>query len=99
MCTRSTGSSTLSMARGSTLWSGQIRQGRLHKLNASIFARLAHLNPGCFFRVKLDVQARFEQVEASPYGPVAATQLTSFAAKDNISATVEIRYTLIATST
>ena len=42
--------------------------------------------------MKLDVQARFEQVEASPYGPVAATQLTSFAAKDNISATVEIRY-------
>jgi len=42
-------------------------------------------------RVKLDVQGRFEKVNDSPYGPVLATQLTSIAAKDNFSSTVEVR--------
>ena len=41
-------------------------------------------------RVKLDVQGRFEQVQDSPYGEVKATQLTAVAAKDNVSATVEV---------
>eukprot|EP00095_Tigriopus_kingsejongensis_P008816 maker-scaffold1015_size70757-snap-gene-0.10 protein:Tk08816 transcript:maker-scaffold1015_size70757-snap-gene-0.10-mRNA-1 annotation:"hypothetical protein DAPPUDRAFT_305821" len=42
-------------------------------------------------RVKLDVQGRFEQVKDSPYGEVMATMLTAVAAKDNVSATVEVR--------
>ena len=42
-------------------------------------------------RVKLDVQGRFEQVQDSPYGKVMATELTAVAAKDNVSATVEVR--------
>jgi len=42
-------------------------------------------------RVKLDVQGRFEQVNDSPYGTVYATALSSVAAKDNTSATVEVR--------
>jgi hypothetical protein len=41
-------------------------------------------------RVKLDVQGRFEQVWDSPYGEVMASTLTSVAAKDNVSATVEV---------
>ena len=42
-------------------------------------------------RVKLDVQGRFEQVWDSPYGTVDASTLTAVAAKDNVSATVEVR--------
>ena len=41
-------------------------------------------------KVKLDVQARFEQVLDSPYGEVKASMPTAFAAKDNVSATVEV---------
>ena len=42
-------------------------------------------------KVKLDVQGRFEQVHDSPYGEVKASMLTAVAAKDNVSATVEVR--------
>ena len=42
-------------------------------------------------KVKLDVQGRFEQVNDSPYGTVMATHLTAVAARDNTSATVEVR--------
>merc|ERR1719334_1511778 len=42
-------------------------------------------------KVKLDIQGRFEQVNDSPYGPVNATMLSAVAAKDNTSATVEVR--------
>ena len=42
-------------------------------------------------KVKLDVQGRFEQVLDSPYGDVKATHLMAVAAKDNRSATVEVR--------
>ena len=42
-------------------------------------------------KVKLDVQARFEQVHDSPYGEVKASMLTAIAAKDNVSATVEVK--------
>jgi hypothetical protein len=44
-------------------------------------------------KVKLDVQARFEQVWDSPYGDVKASTLTAVAAKDNVSATVEVSKT------
>ena len=43
-------------------------------------------------KVKLDVQARFEQVLDSPYGEVKASMPTAFAAKDNVSATVEVSF-------
>ena len=43
-------------------------------------------------KVKLDVQARFEQVLDSPYGEVKASMPTAFAAKDNVSATVEVNF-------
>ena len=42
-------------------------------------------------RVKLDVQGRFERVQESPYGEVLASTLTAVAAKDNVSATVEVQ--------
>ena len=42
-------------------------------------------------KVKLDVQGRFEQVHDSPYGEVKASMLTAIAAKDNVSATVEVK--------
>ena len=42
-------------------------------------------------KVKLDVQGRFEQVDDSPYGTVLASHLTAVAAKDNFSATVEVK--------
>ncbi len=42
-------------------------------------------------KVKLDVQGRFEQVWDSPYGEVKASHLTAVAARDNVSATVEVR--------
>ncbi|XP_014276553.1 protein mesh isoform X1 [Halyomorpha halys] len=42
-------------------------------------------------KFKLDVQARFEQVGKNIYGDVAATQLTSIAARDNTSSIIEIR--------
>jgi len=42
-------------------------------------------------KVKLDIQGRFEQVNNSPYGVVNATMLSAVAAKDNTSATVEVR--------
>ena len=42
-------------------------------------------------KVKLDVQGRFEQVHDSPYGEVKASMLTAVAAKDNVSATVEVK--------
>jgi len=42
-------------------------------------------------KVKLDIQGRFEQVNDSPYGPVNATMLSAVAAKDNTSATVEVK--------
>ena len=37
------------------------------------------------------MQGRFEQVLDSPYGEVKATHLMAVAAKDNRSATVEVR--------
>ncbi|KAG8228908.1 hypothetical protein J437_LFUL011156 [Ladona fulva] len=40
---------------------------------------------------KLDVQGRFEQLLPNIYGEVRATQLTAIAAKDNTSATIEVR--------
>ncbi|KAL1114994.1 hypothetical protein AAG570_007817, partial [Ranatra chinensis] len=40
---------------------------------------------------KLDIQARFEQLPINIYGEVAATQLTSIAARDNSSNTIEVR--------
>jgi hypothetical protein len=43
-------------------------------------------------KVKLDVQGRFEQVLDSPYGEVMASHLMAVAAKDNVSATVEVSY-------
>ena len=46
-------------------------------------------------KVKLDVQARFEQVLDSPYGEVKASMPTAFAAKDNVSATVEVSFFFI----
>ena len=39
----------------------------------------------------MDVQGRFEQVHDSPYGEVKASMLTAIAAKDNVSATVEVK--------
>jgi len=42
-------------------------------------------------KVKIDVQGRFEQVLDSPYGEVHASHLTAVAARDNVSATVEVR--------
>ena len=39
----------------------------------------------------MDVQGRFEQVHDSPYGEVKASMLTAVAAKDNVSATVEVK--------
>ena len=43
------------------------------------------------FRLQLYLSSLKQQVQDSPYGTVYATQLTSIAAKDNISATVEVR--------
>ncbi|XP_046394346.1 protein mesh isoform X1 [Ischnura elegans] len=40
---------------------------------------------------KLDIQGRFEQMHYNIYGDVRATQLTAVAAKDNQSATIEVR--------
>ena len=42
-------------------------------------------------RHKLDVQGRFEQLPNNYYGEVKATILTAVAARDNQSATVEVR--------
>jgi len=42
-------------------------------------------------RQRLDVQGRFEQLTNNEYGEVKATILTAIAARDNQSATVEIR--------
>ncbi|KAF4523118.1 hypothetical protein B566_EDAN003133 [Ephemera danica] len=42
-------------------------------------------------RQRIDVQARFEQMPDNFYGEVRATQLTSVAARDNSSATIEVR--------
>ncbi|XP_059481831.1 protein mesh isoform X2 [Neocloeon triangulifer] len=42
-------------------------------------------------RQKLDVQGRFEQMPENFYGEVKATQLTSIVARDNSSATIEVR--------
>lgn len=39
----------------------------------------------------MDIQARFEQLSNNHYGEIKATILTAVAAKDNQSATVEIR--------
>ncbi|KAK2579800.1 hypothetical protein KPH14_008682 [Odynerus spinipes] len=44
-----------------------------------------------YIKDKLDVQARFEQVDRNFYGPVNATKLTAIAVRGNNSATIEIR--------
>ncbi|XP_015173386.1 PREDICTED: protein mesh isoform X1 [Polistes dominula] len=50
-----------------------------------VLLRVDHL------RDKLDVQARFEQVDRNFYGPVNATKLTSIAVRGNNSAIIEVR--------
>ncbi|XP_049791789.1 protein mesh isoform X2 [Schistocerca nitens] len=42
-------------------------------------------------KLRLDVQGRFEQMPKNVYGEVMATQLTAIAAKENSSATIEVR--------
>lgn len=40
---------------------------------------------------RLDIQARFEQLPINAYGEVRATQMTSLAARGNLSTVVEVR--------
>lgn len=40
---------------------------------------------------RLDIQARFEQMPINAYGEVRATQMTSLAARGNLSTVVEVR--------
>lgn len=42
-------------------------------------------------KYKMDIQGRFEQVDKNVYGDVAATLLTSIAARDNTSSIIEVR--------